>query len=112
VSARQSWHRLTGILAAFPPEQEVLALRKPEQSLSVEELSVAPPGEPRLVVRNVSFELQAGSALGIIGPTAAGKSTLARALSGIFFALLRLVGDSRDCIDSMVIHRRYQANKV
>jgi len=84
VSARQSWHRLTSILRAFPLEEDVLALRKPVNSLSVEDLSVAPPGEKRLVVRNVSFELQAGSALGVIGPTATGKSTLARALVGIW----------------------------
>ena len=99
MGARQSWHRLTSILSAFPPEGDVLALRKPQQSLSVEELSVAPPGDQRLVVRNVSFELQAGSALGIIGPTAAGKSTLARALSGIWspaFGKIRLDGAALD----------------
>lgn len=84
VSARQGWHRLSAILTRFPIEGEVMALPKPKQSLSVEDISVTPPGETRLVVRKISFQLQAGSALGIIGPTAAGKSTLARALAGIW----------------------------
>jgi ATP-binding cassette subfamily C protein len=84
VSARQSWRRLTEALAIFPPDDEVLQLRKPENSLAVQDLSVAPPGEEHPVIKNVSFQLHKGSALGIIGPTAAGKSTLARALAGIW----------------------------
>ncbi|HEY4136573.1 MAG TPA: type I secretion system permease/ATPase [Alphaproteobacteria bacterium] len=84
VAARQSWHRLAAVLATFPEERKPLALRKPERTLSVEGLSVAPPGEKRHVIRNVSFQLQCGSALGVIGPTAAGKSTLARAIIGIW----------------------------
>lgn len=84
ISARQSWQRLNAILWEFPPEEDVLALHKPEQALSVEELNVAAPGGKNLIIRNVSFELKKGSALGIIGPTASGKSTLARALAGIW----------------------------
>ena len=84
LSARQGLHRLSAILKRFPEEEEVLALPKPQNSLTVEEISVAPPGQSRIVVKNVSFQLQSGSALGVIGPTAAGKSTLARTLAGIW----------------------------
>lgn len=58
ISARQSWQRLNAILREFPPEDEVLALHKPEHALSVEDLNVAAPGGKNLIIRNVSFELK------------------------------------------------------
>jgi ATP-binding cassette subfamily C protein len=84
VSARQSWTRLRDLLVANPPRDNVMQLRKPERSLVVEVLGVAPPGDPRHVVRNVSFRVRGGSAVGVIGPTASGKSSLARALVGVW----------------------------
>jgi ATP-binding cassette subfamily C protein len=51
------------------------------------EQSVTPPGLPSLVVRDVSFSLNAGSALGIVGPSASGKSSLARAIVGVWPSL-------------------------
>ncbi len=98
VSARQSWRRLTTVLSAFPAEDEALTLRKPVNTLSVEDLSVAPPGERMPVIRNVSFDLKSGSALGVVGPTAAGKSTLARALAGIWSPMLGKV-----CLDDAAL---------
>jgi ATP-binding cassette subfamily C protein len=82
VGARQSWGRLKEILVAVPSRTELLPLRQPTSSLSVEMVSVAPPGEQRMVVQGVSFALQSGSALGILGPSGSGKSCLARALVG------------------------------
>lgn len=82
VTARQSWARLSTLLAHFPPEQPRLTLPAPQQSLVVERLAVTEPSGTRIIIRDIAFELQAGSALGIIGPSAAGKSTLARAMVG------------------------------
>jgi len=84
VSARQSWARLTRLLAAFPAAPEVLALEPPANALSVEAVSAAPPGQQKLVVHDVNFILQAGSGVGIIGPSASGKSSLARCLVGVW----------------------------
>ena len=82
VAARQSGRRLSDLLAAMPPAEMQLLLPPPVSSLSVESVSVAPPGVPRLVAQDVSLVLNAGQGLGIIGPSASGKSSLARALVG------------------------------
>jgi ATP-binding cassette subfamily C protein len=84
VSARQSWRRLSRLLSGVPLEQRRLALPPPRETLKVERLTITEPGGPRLLVRNVSFEIPCGSGLGIIGPSASGKSTLARALAGVW----------------------------
>ena len=84
VAARQSWHRLSGLLARMPPEAQPHALPAPRDSITVEGASIAPPGTPRLVVQDVSFGLKAGQGLGIIGPSASGKSSLVRALVGVW----------------------------
>ncbi|MEE7458778.1 type I secretion system permease/ATPase [Methylorubrum populi] len=84
VAARQSWHRLSGLLARMPPEAQPHALPAPRDSVTVEGASIAPPGTPRLVVQDVSFGLRAGQGLGIIGPSASGKSSLVRALVGVW----------------------------
>lgn len=84
VGARQSWRRLSEsiskLLNAIPP----MMLPPPKSTLAVEAISVAPPGVQRLVVQNASFQLEAGQALGIIGPSASGKSSLARAIVGVW----------------------------
>lgn len=84
VAARQGWGRLQNLFAAFPERDEVMRLRPPCTNLSVDQLAVSPPGDRRVVVKNVGFELRAGEALGVIGPSASGKSSLARALVGVW----------------------------
>ena len=84
VTARQSWRRLRELLASMPSEDGVMALPAPVRSLSVEALSTTPPGAQRLVVANATFALNAGQGLGIIGPSASGKSSLARAIVGVW----------------------------
>ena len=59
-----------------------MALPPPKVSLSVDAITVIPPGAERPAVANVGFELPAGAALGVIGPNGAGKSSLVRALVG------------------------------
>ena len=84
VAARQSWQRLTKLLAILPPQTVPMALQPPQKSLLVENATVAPPGSDRIVVQDVSFSLQGGHGLGIIGPSGSGKSSLARLLIGVW----------------------------
>jgi PrtD family type I secretion system ABC transporter len=84
VGARQAWRRLSDLLARLPAQGEPLALPKPTQSLSVESVSVVPPGSQRIVVGDATLTLQAGQGLGVIGPSASGKSSLARAIVGVW----------------------------
>ncbi len=86
VAARQSHRRLVDLFAALDLGDDTtpMILPKPVQSLSVQALTVAPPGEPLPVLHGVTFQLNAGDGLGVIGPSASGKSTLARALVGIW----------------------------
>lgn len=99
-AARQGWARLDALFEAIPDEEEATTqLPAPERVLKVEALAVAPPGAPEAVLRDVAFELEAGDAMGIIGPSAAGKTTLARALVGVWPPLegaVRLDGASLD----------------
>ncbi|WP_445505320.1 type I secretion system permease/ATPase [Microvirga sp. G4-2] len=84
VAARQSWKRLGQWAALFAQPEPRLALPPPCKSLSVEAIAVQPPGERRLIVQGASFDLKAGQALGIIGASAAGKSSLVRAVVGVW----------------------------
>jgi ATP-binding cassette subfamily C protein len=82
VAARQSWRRLADELEVSASEPTVLPA--PGRELDVQALAVAPPGNQHLVVQDVSFRLEAGQGIGIIGPSASGKSSLARALVGVW----------------------------
>ncbi|NKJ38681.1 type I secretion system permease/ATPase [Rhizobium sp. SG570] len=85
VAARQSWRRLEEVFKLFPPEAERTALPAPSKSLSIEGVFAAPPGErQRMTVQNVSFRAEAGMAIGVIGPSASGKSSLVRAITGVW----------------------------
>lgn len=82
--AMRGWSNLGELLESAPPEQTRTSLPKPKAKLSVQSLTVLPPGEKRASLKNVSFEVLPGQAVGVIGPSAAGKSTLARALTGVW----------------------------
>jgi PrtD family type I secretion system ABC transporter len=82
LSARGSYARLHGLLAAAGAETPRLDLPRPTGRLQVEDIVALPPGATRPVLHGVSFRLDAGEILGIAGPAAAGKSTLARLLVG------------------------------
>ena len=85
VAARQSRRRLTDLLKLLDQQpQAETVLPPPKQSLAVEGLNIAPPGQTRLVVQDASFKLEAGQALGVIGPSASGKSSLARGIVGVW----------------------------
>lgn len=84
VAARQGWKRLSEMLAALPPLTQRVPLPAPKATMAVENVTVIPPGASRPALFDVQFALRSGQGLGIIGPSAAGKSTLARALVGIW----------------------------
>ncbi|WP_282092576.1 type I secretion system permease/ATPase [Epibacterium ulvae] len=97
--ANKGWHSLAELLAKVPPEARRTALPAPKALLTVQGLAVAPPGEKQVSLRNVSFQVKPGQAVGIIGPSGSGKSTLARALTGVWrpaTGTIRLDGASID----------------
>jgi ATP-binding cassette subfamily C protein len=84
VAARQGQARLNQLLEWIPAAPEMIALPAPERALTVENASAVPPGTNVLVARDVSFRLEAGHGLGVIGPSASGKSSLIRLLVGVW----------------------------
>jgi len=82
LSAHLAWQQLQGVLGLFPQPQAKTELPVATRSVQVDGLVVSPPGVQRLTLQGVNFTLAAGSALGVIGPSASGKSSLARVLAG------------------------------
>ncbi len=84
VATRAAWDRLTAILQAHAEPAASLSLPAPRGVLAVEGLVAAPPGAPAPVLKGVSFAAQPGEVVGVVGPSASGKSTLARLLVGVW----------------------------
>jgi ATP-binding cassette subfamily C protein len=85
VAARSGWGRIVQAITTFrrPPERRV-TLDRPRGELALRDLWIAPPGTQRFTVQGVSLALQPGQALAVIGPSAAGKTSLVRGLIGIW----------------------------
>lgn len=84
VLARDSYGRLRDVFSAEERPVSQQPLPRPKGNLSVEKLVLAPPGMASPVIKGISFSVQAGEILGVIGPSTAGKSTLARGMVGIW----------------------------
>jgi ATP-binding cassette subfamily C protein len=84
MAARQSWGRLNRLLESMPARATPTLLQNPSNRLSVEGVSMMAPGDQRVIVQDVTFALSAGNGLGIIGPSGSGKSSLVRALVGVW----------------------------
>lgn len=82
VSAREAYGRIRALLAALPEAVETMPLPAPEGRLEVEGVSYSHPGMDRPVLKNISFTLEPGETLALIGPSASGKTTLGRLLIG------------------------------
>ena len=87
VNVRAAWERLEGLLAQVPPKPKNMSLPAPKGFLSVEALMAGAPGHPVAIVRGVQFALNAGEVLAVVGPSASGKTTLARLLVGLWPAM-------------------------
>ena len=84
VAARGQYERLTKTLADQQKEPERMSLPAPTGQISVEQLMVAAPGQKQAILKGLTFAVPAGTVVGVIGPSASGKSTLARAMLGVW----------------------------
>lgn len=84
VAARQGWSRLKRLMSALPSREVSVDLPAPQQSLRVEGITVTAPGAARPLVQDVAFSLPAGAGLGVIGTSGSGKTSLIRALTGVW----------------------------
>jgi ATP-binding cassette subfamily C protein len=80
---RKAIERLGNILASVPAVANRMKLPQPNGKLEVENLVVQLPGAEKPILQGISFTVEPGKGIGVIGPTGAGKSTLARALVGV-----------------------------
>jgi ATP-binding cassette subfamily C exporter for protease/lipase len=97
VAGRQAHARLRELLGSHPPRLQGMSLPKPRGVVSVEMASAAAPGTQRLILKNLAFSIAPGEVVAIVGPSASGKSSLARLLVGIWPAVtggVRLDGAS------------------
>lgn len=83
-AAAQGWRSLRNILSTTPPRPLPMRLPAPQSRMEVKGLAVAPAGVTKPLLMGVSFDVQPGEAVAVIGPSAAGKSTLAKALTGVW----------------------------
>ena len=84
VAARGAWGRLSDAIEVMANRVEPMPLPAPRKSLKLEQVTVAAPGTGTVLLSMVSFSVEAGQAVGIIGPSGGGKTTLARALTGVW----------------------------
>ena len=108
VAARHSWQRLTRLLEQMPVKPAPTLLQSPSSRLSVEGVGIVAPGDQKVIVQDLTFALTAGAGLGVIGPSGSGKSSLARALVGVwlpFRGKVRLDGAALDQWSTDVLGR-------
>jgi PrtD family type I secretion system ABC transporter len=84
VGARESYDRLSELLSGYEENRPSVSLPAPQGDLSVENIIVTPPNSNTQILKGISFSVSAGDLVAIIGPTAAGKSTLAKSIVGIW----------------------------
>jgi len=87
VTVRAAWSRLEMLLAQVPAKPEAMPLPAPKGVLTVEGLVAGAPGQQVPIVRGVQFALNPGEVLAVVGPSASGKTTLARLLVGLWPAM-------------------------
>lgn len=83
-NVRLSWQRVSEALKTPDRPESNIALPKPTGRISLEKVIYTPPGMEHPIIKGITLELPAGSMLGVVGPVAAGKSTLAKLLCGVW----------------------------
>ncbi|HLT98918.1 MAG TPA: type I secretion system permease/ATPase [Burkholderiaceae bacterium] len=86
ISTRGAYQRLDEMLKSAPQRGETLSLPAPQGTLSLENVFAGAPGMQSTILKGLSFVIPAGEVVGVIGPSASGKSTLARLLVGVWQA--------------------------
>ena len=81
---RDAYRRVNGLLSALPVQPERMKLPAPTGQLALESVTATAPGRKVPVLVNVSMAIPAGATVGVIGPSAAGKSSLARVMVGVW----------------------------
>jgi ATP-binding cassette, subfamily C, bacterial len=84
LAAREAFGRMKLLFHAVGVEPQRMSLPSPKGLLAVENVVAAAPGGQTAILKGISFKLGAGELLGIVGPSAAGKSSLARVLVGVW----------------------------
>lgn len=84
VSARSAYGRLRNLLAAVPARETGMSLPRPTGTLALENVVATAPGSPTVILRGINAQIAAGQIVGVIGPSASGKSSLARVMVGIW----------------------------
>jgi len=84
VNARDSYERLEKLLETIPKREDQMSLPEPIGALSVEQVMAGAPGTNQPIIKGVQFALAPGEALAVVGPSASGKTSLARLLVGIW----------------------------
>ena len=115
--ARKGWDSLATLLGEIPSEPQKTPLPQPRARLEAQAVTVIPPGQQQASLRAVSFDIKLGSAVGVIGPSGACKSTLARAITGVWRPAggkIRLDGASLDNYEPDVLghHIGYLPQRV
>ena len=83
-SARSSYERIEGLLKDFPKDKEYMQLPAPKGEITLENVVVIPPSGTVPSLKGISMRIEKGDVVGIIGPSAAGKSSLARVMLGLW----------------------------
>ena len=99
IAAKAAYARLEKLLASHPESEQRLSQAQISQRVSVERVYAGPPGARKAVVSGIDFTLSAGEALAILGPSASGKSTLARLLAGVWLPQSGAVRLDGACLD-------------
>jgi ATP-binding cassette subfamily C protein len=84
VAARGALHRIQGLFEIAGTQPTRMSLPRPAGNLSIESLVAGAPGQPSPLVRGISLQLSEGEIMGVVGPSAAGKSSLVRAIVGVW----------------------------
>jgi ATP-binding cassette subfamily C protein len=106
--ATKGWHSLAEVLEKTPVEARKTQLPAPRGFVDARNLAVIAPGEQVPAIRGINFSIDPGQALGVIGPSGAGKTTLAKALTGVWWPAagkVRLDGAALDQWSSDMLGR-------
>lgn len=102
----KGWSNLSELLSEVPPPLPRTPLPKPKAKLELQAVTMVPPGNSQATLKNLNFYVNPGQALGVIGQTGAGKTTLARAITGVWRPVggkIRLDGATLDQYDPDVL---------